>query len=79
MKYIDGINSLVSDSRDIITLPNLTRSTLMDQIDYSLANFKLSEFSIDNKLADQIKDLRKFNSKCLQKEDTFRVTPTSHK
>lgn len=37
--------SLISDPRNTISLPNLSRTTLMDQIDYSLAELRLNEFS----------------------------------
>ncbi|CAI2387154.1 unnamed protein product [Moneuplotes crassus] len=61
-KMVNNNNSsLLMDPRDIITAPNMSRTTLMDQIDYSLANSKLSEFSEDNKLAINILNLKKYN------------------
>ena len=38
--------SSIRDSRDIATMPELSRSTLMDQIDYDLDNFKINESSV---------------------------------
>lgn len=38
--------SSIRDSRDIATMPELNRSTLMDQIDYDLDNYKINESSM---------------------------------
>lgn len=37
--------------RDNLSVPNLSRSTLADQIDYELDNFKINESSIDSSYA----------------------------
>jgi len=38
--------SSIRDSREIVTMPEMNRSTLMDQIDYDLDNYKINESSV---------------------------------
>lgn len=47
--------SSIRDSREIITMPELCRSTLMDQIDYDLDNYKINESSMYTNSIDQSK------------------------
>lgn len=47
--------SSIRDSREIASMPELCRSTLMDQIDYDLDNFKLNESSMFTNSIDQSK------------------------
>jgi hypothetical protein len=47
--------SSIRDSREIFTMPELNRSTLMDQIDYDLDNYKINESSMYTNSIDQSK------------------------
>lgn len=47
--------SSIRDSREIISMPELRRSTLMDQIDYELDNYKVNESSMYTNSIDQSK------------------------
>ena len=47
--------SSIRDSREIVTMPELGRTTLMDQIDYDLDNYKLNESSMYTNSVDQSK------------------------
>ena len=57
---IDRNNSIedfssIKDSREIYTMPEMDRSTLMDQIDYDLDNYKINESSMYSNSIDQSK------------------------
>lgn len=47
--------SSIRDSREICTMPELNRSTLMDQIDYDLDNYKINESSMISNSIDHSK------------------------
>lgn len=48
-------SSSIRDFREIASMPELCRTTLMDQIDYSLDNYKINESSMSNGSLDQSK------------------------
>lgn len=47
--------SSIRDIREIASMPELQRSTLMDQIDYDLDNYKINESSMSYGSVDQSK------------------------
>ena len=63
------LNTSVKDFRDFISMPDLWRTTLVDQIDYDLDGYKINESSMSSGSTDQTK----FGIPCITKQQFWKA------